>query len=633
MAAPDRIDRPVGDKPAGRTSRRNWRKKLLFGAITTVGLLLIFELTLALLGVKTVRQIRDPFVGFEASTPLFIRAADRYVTDSRKLSFFNEQRFDAAKDADTYRIFCLGGSTTFGRPYDHRTAYPQWLQAYLEQAHPDRKWQVINCGGISYASYRLALLCDELVQYEPDLLIIYTGHNEFLEERTYGEMRDWSRTFRETVKLASYSRIYGLLDAAYTRLNAPPKPETELSKEVNTILEHTNGPESYHRNVQLREQVQQHYEFSLRRMAHAAATCGARLILVQPASNLRDFSPFKSENSRLTAAQHQQWQVLFDDGGRLLQKEQFEQARKTLLQAEEIDPSHADLLFLIGSAAFRLEEHAAAQEYFRRARDEDVCPLRAPSEIHEIVERVGKDYKLDVIDYPDLLRAHTLAAEGHGIPGLDSFLDHVHPRVEAHAVLGAALYDAMHGQGTVRARPPTQQAANQVSERIQSTVKKVDHAMALYNLAMTLSWSGKYEEALRLSEGAMAMMPGNSDATSLHGRLLQKLGRSDDALAQLEEAVRLNPNDSLALSRVAEEYGRTGKIEEARDHLLRAIEHTPERAPISFRAQLHVQLGQCYFLLHESANASREFEKAIEIDSAADTARDWLKRSPAPINR
>jgi tetratricopeptide (TPR) repeat protein len=165
-----------------------------------------------------------------------------------------------------------------------------------------------------------------------------------------------------------------------------------------------------------------------------------------------------------------------------------------------------------------------------------------------------------------------------------------------------------------------------VAERIDSTIKPVDHALALYNLAMTLSWAGKYEEALRLSEGAMAMRPGNSDATSLHGRLLQKLGRGEEALTQLEEAVRLNPNDSLALSRVAEEYGRTGKIELARDHLQRAIRHTPERAPISFRANLHVQLGQCHFLLGESSDARHEFETALEIDPSAAAARDWLKR-------
>ncbi len=45
--------------------------------------------------------------------------------------------------------------------------------------------EVINVGGISYASYRIAAILDEVLQHEPDLVVIYMGHNEFLEARTY----------------------------------------------------------------------------------------------------------------------------------------------------------------------------------------------------------------------------------------------------------------------------------------------------------------------------------------------------------------------------------------------------------------------------------------------------------------
>ena len=44
---------------------------------------------------------------------------------------------------------------------------------------------MINCGGVSYASYRLGPILDEVLGYEPDLIMLYTGHNEFLEARTY----------------------------------------------------------------------------------------------------------------------------------------------------------------------------------------------------------------------------------------------------------------------------------------------------------------------------------------------------------------------------------------------------------------------------------------------------------------
>ena len=52
-------------------------------------------------------------------------------------------------------------------------------------ADPSRRWEVINAGGISYASYREAKLVEEIARYQPDLVLVYSGHNEFLEERTY----------------------------------------------------------------------------------------------------------------------------------------------------------------------------------------------------------------------------------------------------------------------------------------------------------------------------------------------------------------------------------------------------------------------------------------------------------------
>ena len=97
---------------------------------------------------------------------------------------------NANKSRDEFRIFCLGGSTVQGRPYANETSFTTWLELSLQAADPRRQWQVVNCGGVSYASYRLLPIMKETLQYEPDLYIIYTGQNEFLEERTYGEIVD-----------------------------------------------------------------------------------------------------------------------------------------------------------------------------------------------------------------------------------------------------------------------------------------------------------------------------------------------------------------------------------------------------------------------------------------------------------
>ncbi|MFC1597619.1 tetratricopeptide repeat protein [Planctomycetota bacterium] len=605
-------------------SKLSWRKKLAFGLVTTLIFFVALELLLAALGFKPGREIRDPFVGFQSGVPLFTRQGDEYVTNQAKLSFFNPQRFPCQKRPEAYRVFCLGGSTTNGRPFDHRTAYPSWLAEYLRARHPDREWQVINCGGISYASYRLAVLLEELRQYQPDLIILYTGHNEFLEDRTYGDVRDQSQAFTHVVGLASYWRTYGLMERVIARPKSEPEPHDVLSSEVDTILEHGNGPQTYHRDDQGRQRVLEHFRFSLRRMAVMSRAAGARVILVQPASNLRDFGPFKSENFGLTAQRQEEWQSLFERGRNELAAGRPAEALALLLAAERLDRRHAELLFLIGLARLESGVVGEARDYYVRARDEDVCPLRAVSEIHQIVRDVAAEFDLPVVDYPKILQQRCRRTNGHDIPGTESFLDHVHPKIEAHGELARALYETMNEVGIVGPFSESGELDGQVSRNVLSKLKPYDYGMALHNLAMTLSWTGKNEEAIQLSDAAVQALPDHSEVLSLNGRLLEKLGRHGDALARQLQAVRRNPKDSLALSRLADCYGENGDYARARDHLLRAIEHTPPRAPIGFQTDLHLQLGRCYSLLGDAEAARREFRRALEIDPNCDVARQRL---------
>ena len=63
----------------------------------------------------------DPFLGFTGRRPLFVpdfAADDTLITAPGKRRWFNVERFPREKGATTTRIFCLGGSTVFGHPYD-----------------------------------------------------------------------------------------------------------------------------------------------------------------------------------------------------------------------------------------------------------------------------------------------------------------------------------------------------------------------------------------------------------------------------------------------------------------------------------------------------------------------------------
>ena len=93
-----------------------------------------------------------------------------------------------------------------------------------------------------------------------------------------------------------------------------------------------------------------------------------------------------------------------------------------------------------------------------RARDEDVCPLRAISPIVEATREIARRERVATIDYPALLDARN-AATGAPARGADWFLDHVHPTIEGHRVLARELLAHVGSLGWLPDGAPGDEAA------------------------------------------------------------------------------------------------------------------------------------------------------------------------------
>ena len=322
-------DQGVGPRPARGSGSGVGRKLLLVacGLVAPVALLALVEGGLALFGVAEEHLYDDPFVGFAPGSPLFVErtlpSGERvYVTNPGKLAFFNEQRFPAQKPPGAYRIFALGGSTTAGRPYDDRVSFSRWLERYLNAADPSRRWEVINAGADSYASYRVVVLMKELVRYAPDLFLVYSGHNEFLEERSYGEIaRQHPALLRLRVWLSGF-RFAALARQAVAAAGGGGgggglggNGGTVLPDEVVTRLDVWTGLDAYHRDDELSRGIVEHFAANLERMAAIARAHDVGLVFVVPVSNLKDFSPFKSEHrAGLAARESARFDALLAEG-------------------------------------------------------------------------------------------------------------------------------------------------------------------------------------------------------------------------------------------------------------------------------------------------------------------------------
>lgn len=445
------------------TRSRRWRRAVLFRvAAVLLGLLpfVLIELTLRAFGVGRPSWHDDPFVGFSAVRPLFElnEAGDRYeIARSKRIHFYPES-FAVQKQPREFRIFCIGDSTVQGNPWTIETSFTTWLEISLNAAEPDRKWDVINCGGVSYASYRMVPILEEVLRYQPDLVIVHCSHNEFLEDRTYGELKQTPRWLWRLHEQTSRLRIYNVLRSAVGKRERSlvtktggdsatdsPKEHSVMPAEVEALLDYRGGLEFYHRDEAWQRGVTAHYEFNLRRMTSIAKQAGVPLILMNPACNLRDSPPFKAEHrAGLTDSERQNWEALWAQA-REQYADQPGEALRLLREALAIDDQHAGLRYDLGKVCDSLSQFDAARAEYLQAKELDVCSLRILDPMNDLVQQVGLDTGTPVVD----VRALFDRLSRNGIPGNDWFADHVHPTIAGYQRVADEIADELIRQRIV----------------------------------------------------------------------------------------------------------------------------------------------------------------------------------------
>jgi len=403
----------------------------LIAVLVGPALLLLAELGCRLFGWGLPANTDDPFVGFESIVPLFVpdEAGEKMTIAEGRLRFFAPDSFPTAKAAGTFRIFCLGGSTVQGRPFSIETSFPTWLELSLAAADDSRSWEVVNCGGVSYASYRLVPILDECLQYEPDLILICTGHNEFLEDRTYGELRDAGSLHR----VLGRSRVYTLARSALAESARHDRPV--MATDVQARLDYQGGLASYHRDDQWHQTVQQHYESNLRRMAQLVGGANVPVMFLMPPSNIADSPPFKSEPNPAVA----------DDVRKLVRdaqaryRDNLNDAIALLEAASELDPGDAANWFELGRAHEAAGNIDAARLAFTKARDEDICPLRMTTPLQDAWKRVVHDEDVTGLD----LDSYLTSKSRNSLLGNELLVDHIHPSFKGNQLIANEIVRAM----------------------------------------------------------------------------------------------------------------------------------------------------------------------------------------------
>lgn len=276
--------------------------------------------------------------------------------------WFQEQSFPAQKPADEFRVFILGGSTIYN-------LYGQMESSYRDSG---RAVRIVNIGGNSFGTARLFPVFDEILGYDPDLLLIYSGHNEFADiavTNIAGSTSPFRQKIREILRP---SRVCGLIEMAIYRAGM---------NFMRIKKRHDNGVVRYFA-TRLRSGTDKNKVYGLYREYLAAMVHKARarsiMIRLSTVSYNRVIAPVVPDAAR---AMHQK-------GMELMRERKYKEALAML----------------------------------NKAQDAEEVPFGANETSNGIVRDVAGEYKVPLSD----VDAAVTALAPHGIPGNEAFFDQCH---------------------------------------------------------------------------------------------------------------------------------------------------------------------------------------------------------------
>lgn len=548
------------------------------------------------------------------------------------------QTFSVKKSSSTYRIFCLGASTVQGFPYTPNSGFPAYLKYILSSFHENKNIEVVNCGITAIASYSVLDMSREIIEnYEPDLLVVYSGHNEF-----YGVLGQASRlslfenrTILNTFLKFQKSKLFLLLRNILNFVFGDDIRDQDLEKH-NTMMSIMAKNIGIQKGSPIFKKTLKSYRANIEDIVKIAKEHNTNILLCSLVDNLKDFAPFLSSHVQNLSVQDSIfWTGKMNEALQAQKNTQYDKAINLYNEALEMDSLYALTHFQIGRCYFESKNYDVAKKHFIMAKENDLIRFRAPASFNDILHEISISYNIPFADINENL-SHISTGN---IVGKNYLHEHVHPNQLGYLEIGKTIAKTISKNRLIENSVNLNLIQPDSIYLAMSQLTTLDHEVANYTL-YRLSSQWPFNNAHRLDaysrignenteQLAKSLIDDeNGSLIQLHfeyGKELQKQKRFSEALAEYKAALAIQP--------VKEIYNRIGHAYLAeteiafKDHQNFDLAYNSYQKSMYFFNEglkrwpedknLNFNLGLLYFMRNDQLTESKKmFKKVLSIDPA-----------------
>ncbi|MBP7461761.1 MAG: SGNH/GDSL hydrolase family protein, partial [Candidatus Delongbacteria bacterium] len=356
-------------------------------------------------------------------------------------SFFRDR-----KPINSFRVFVLGESSTAGFPYDANVSFPDFLARRLQSLYPQSRIEMVNLGISAINSYTLLDILPAVLDRQPDLILIYTGHNEYYgawgagSSETLGrfpQLVTWWKAFNR-LKITEWG--HQIIRTFHSRNEAG-----------TTLMERMVGDPSIAIDSRVYRMGVNQFERNMSQMIEMIQQYKVPLLIGNLVSNLKDQPPLAS--MPLTGREKNP----VSDGG---------------------EPASADESFRAAQSAEQAGDYSRARSLYVQARDLDAMRFRAPSEFNAIIDSLCRDHHIPMVDLDSAFSANS----PNGLIGNELMTDHLHPTREGYRLMADVFRESMNRSGYLPATP-----IDSLAPEPPIPFTGLDSMIAVYRLAVLKS--------------------------------------------------------------------------------------------------------------------------------------------------